>query len=116
MTHTNIALIAAFFDSFGRTDLYDTGFADVARQAGACDEDSDLVRALAYVKGYADCAMLASTVERWRDNGAAMRIAQSVGGLAGMLLACRDAKPSTIEHMLDRAEADLLAILGKAAA
>jgi hypothetical protein len=73
-----------FWSEFGRLPLYDTGFDEAIKGCGAhsAETQEKALVAMAYLKGYADCARLACPYM-----GPSWRIAHSLGCAAGTFTA-----------------------------
>jgi len=73
-----------FWSGFGRLPLCNTGFDDAIKQCGAhrADDEAAAIIAMAYLKGYADCARLACPYGE-----PSWQIAQVLGCATGTFLA-----------------------------
>jgi len=58
---TTVSVIREFWAAFTRTPLYDSGFGDAVSTSSveSAEDEADLISAMAYLHGYADCAQLA---------------------------------------------------------
>ena len=58
---TTVSVIREFWSRFVRSPLYDSGFGDAvtASSVASAEDEADLISAMSYLHGFADCAKLA---------------------------------------------------------
>lgn len=112
---TNLETLRMFFRSFSTSPMYDTGFSDAINGSGATDAETteDMIKALAFINGYAQACRIANVymTTPWQ----VANLVAIAAGILGTLLEGADptGRNRQIDKLCEQYARELTALIGE---